>query len=97
MIEYPDGQFSENMTLEDAFAKIKDHIEQDVEFKALHVGTPAYLDQKRIEPDLMQRLDSLEKRMMELEPEPKSKTIHIPTDEEVKRFMRKESPCKVSI
>ncbi len=93
MLEFRDGEFSENMDIERAMAKFQNALEEDpFNLKALHVGTPEELDDIRKRPtfkldeesqDLQSQIDDLKEQVKELKPV-KSQYIHIPTDQERK-------------
>lgn len=94
MLEYRNGEFSENMDLESAMEKFQNALTEDpFTFKALHVGTEDELNEIRrgsVYPpeeekgeDLQSQIDDLKAAVEDLKPV-KSSLIHIPTDQERK-------------
>ncbi len=96
MLEYKDGHFSENMTLEKAFSRFQQEAgKEDFSLRALYFGTPEELDDIRKKKsfsimdehahtkDFQTQIDDLKEQLAELKPV-KSQYIHIPTDQERK-------------
>ena len=93
MLEYRNGEFSENMDLESAMEKFQNALTEDpFTLKALHVGTEDELNEIRIgkayhpgldKGDLQTQIDDLKEQLEAMKPV-KSSFIHIPTDQERK-------------
>ncbi len=93
MLEYRNGEFSENMDIEKAFKKFQNALEEDpFTLKALHVGSEDELNEIRLRKayhpesdkgDLQAQIDDLKETLEAMKPV-KSSYIHIPTDQERK-------------
>ena len=81
-MEYQDG-FGPPGPLEDMVQRFRDEAAAGLPVKALHVGTPAELEQTKADADIKRRLAELEGRVNGLEPA-KSDLLHLPTPDEVK-------------
>lgn len=93
MLENRNGEFSENMDIENAMAKFQNALTEDpFTLKALHVGTEEELDEIRRgykyhpesdKGDLQVQIDDLKEQLEAMKPV-KSSFIHIPTYQERK-------------
>ncbi len=84
-IEYADRSFSETLPLVDAMKKLIDEVNAGVKIRALHIGTPLEIEQRKKDAGIENRLAMLESKIRELEPS-KSYILHIPTPDELREF-----------
>ena len=91
-IQYTDTVFSENMPVDKAIEKMNDLIARNIPFQALHVGTDRELTERKMDligkSELQKQIDDLKEQFERANIKPVSKLLHIPTEDQIKEFMK---------
>jgi len=86
MIEYTNGTFSEIFSIEEFKSKFLNILDESLDdIRSLHFGTIQELEDKKSEIKLKERVSKIEKAIEELNYS-KSLVVHIPTNEEFKKY-----------